>query len=180
MDIETPFETNAQFANCRLAVALQIGPRRRKVCECGFRMSEAQFHDPAGGVVDIDQQRAGWGTLLKPAVIAAVDLDQFAIAGAPVPRLVDLRRPLFARHLQAGHRHQPADGFLGQRQPMTLAQLLGRERCFAQSANRKPYANWRSARKDAPTRAHDKGPIAEDSNGSAWISPAVSTKQVPI
>ncbi len=88
-------------------------------------MSEAQFHDPAGGIVDIDQQRAGWRALLKPAVIAAVNLDQFAIAGAPVTRLVDLRRALFAWHPQSGHRHQPANRFLGQRQPMTLAQLLG-------------------------------------------------------
>lgn len=34
-----------------------------------------QMHDAAGGIVDIDQERAFWPSMLEPGVFAAVDLD---------------------------------------------------------------------------------------------------------
>jgi len=46
----------------------------------------------------IHQQRAGRRTVLEPAVIAAIDLHQFAETCAPGARLVDLRWALPARH----------------------------------------------------------------------------------
>jgi hypothetical protein len=63
-------------------------------------------------------------SLLEPAVIAAVDLDQLAQARAPVPRLVDPGRTLLARNPQAGLGHQVPHGFLRKRQTMTFAQFL--------------------------------------------------------
>jgi hypothetical protein len=51
-----------------------------------------QLHQPARGVVDEHQQRAADITLLEPGVVAAVDLDQFAQAGAAVARLVNRKR----------------------------------------------------------------------------------------
>ncbi|SOZ34500.1 transposase [Cupriavidus taiwanensis] len=111
----------------RLAVALQVGAGRREVRERGLRMGKAQLHDPADGVVDINEQRAGRRAFLKPAVIAAINLNQFAIAGAPITRLIDLERALFARYPQAGNHHQPPDRFLRQSEPVCFAQLLGRQ-----------------------------------------------------
>jgi hypothetical protein len=51
--------------------------------------NEAQLHQLACGVVDEDQQRAGLAALLEPAMIAAVDLDQIAVALTPQSRLME-------------------------------------------------------------------------------------------
>ncbi len=104
-----------------LAMALQIGARRGKVRERGLRVGRAQFHDPASRVIDVDQQRAGWRPVLEPAVIAAIALDQFALAGTAIPELVDLWWPLFARHPQPGGSHQLANRFLRERHASTRA-----------------------------------------------------------
>ena len=49
---------------------------------------------PAGGVVDIDQRRAGRRPVFNPTMVAAVNLDQLAQAVAAAARLVDLGRTL--------------------------------------------------------------------------------------
>jgi len=56
-----------------------------------------QLHQPPGRVVDVDQQRAARSAVLEPGMLAAVDLDQLAQAGAAKARLVGLRGPLVAR-----------------------------------------------------------------------------------
>jgi hypothetical protein len=56
---------------------------------CTLAGNEAQLHQLARGVVDEDQQRAGLAALLERAMIAAVDLDQFAVALTPQSRLVE-------------------------------------------------------------------------------------------
>ncbi len=58
----------------RLEVALES-------IETGCRAradDEAQLHKPAGRIVDEYQKRARIGAILKPPMVAAVDLDQFA------------------------------------------------------------------------------------------------------
>jgi len=50
--------------------------------------------------------------LLEPPVIAAVDLHQFAQTRPAVPRLMQLRWPLFARNPQPGLTHPAPRGFL--------------------------------------------------------------------
>jgi hypothetical protein len=42
----------------RLAVALQVRAGRREVVERGLDLDEAQLHQPPGGVVDVNQERA--------------------------------------------------------------------------------------------------------------------------
>lgn len=62
----------------RLSVATQVRHSRCEVVENRFGLHEAQLHQPARGVVDVHQQRAGRTALLKPRVRTAVDLDQLA------------------------------------------------------------------------------------------------------
>ncbi len=52
----------------RLAVALKVSPCRLEIRKSGFRRREAQRHQPAGSVIDVHQQRAGWCTVLEPGV----------------------------------------------------------------------------------------------------------------
>src|SRR5271166_3221235 len=85
------------------------------------------MHQPAGGVVDKHQQGALRPAVLEPPMLAAVDLDQFANALAPRPRLVNLLT-LLAIAPQPGFDHPLAQRFTANRDPMILAQLLGRQR----------------------------------------------------
>ena len=61
---------------------------QRNNCLCS-RWNELQLHQLARGVVHEHQQGAGLGTILKPALLRAVDLDQFAMGLASKPRLVE-------------------------------------------------------------------------------------------
>ena len=87
-----------------------------------------QLHQPAGRVVDEDEQRARRAAVFEPGVVAAIDLDELAQAGAAVARLVDRGSALAARLPQAGGRHQRPHGLLGQDQAVALAQLLAGQR----------------------------------------------------
>jgi hypothetical protein len=109
-------------------VAINVAPRRFKVREGRFGRHEPQLHQLAGGVVNIDQQRARRRAVFEPPMIAAVDLDQLAIAGPAMARLVDLRRAQLARYPEAGVDHDPAHRLLGQLDAMALAQLLAGQR----------------------------------------------------
>ena len=59
-------------------------------------------------------------------MLAAIDLHQFTDALAPRPRLVNLLA-LLAIAPQPGFDHPPAQRFTANRDPMILAQLLGRQ-----------------------------------------------------
>jgi len=95
-----------------LAVLFEVAPRRLEITEGRLGRGEVQGHQPAGGVIDKHQQRAGQRALLKPPMIAAVDLDQLGQARSTIPRLVDPGRTLLARHPQARFSHQAPHGFL--------------------------------------------------------------------
>ena len=86
----------------RLAITLQIGPGRRKIVEGALALDKLQMHQPAGGVVDVDEQGALRSATLEPPVFRSVDLDQLAHAIPPIPRLM--------HRLQPGRRsfHSPA------------------------------------------------------------------------
>src|SRR5258707_7584890 len=77
----------------RLAMALQISSRRRKIIEGALALDKLQMHQPAGGIVDVDEQGAARPAALEPPVVRPVDLDQLAPTIAPVPRLVDRLQP---------------------------------------------------------------------------------------
>jgi len=72
----------------RLAVLLQIGAGRPKVIHRRFRGDEPQLHQPARRIIHKSQQRARRAAVLKPGVLRAVDLHQFAQAIAPPARLM--------------------------------------------------------------------------------------------
>src|SRR6202045_5470664 len=72
----------------RLAMRLQIGAGRPEVIKRRFRDDEPQLHQPARRIIHKSQQRAWRAAILKPGVLRAVDLHQFAPAIAPPARLM--------------------------------------------------------------------------------------------
>jgi len=62
--------------------------------------------------------------ILKPPVLAAVDLHQLANAVAPGAGLMDALSPLLAIHPQLGLDHPQAQCLATERNPMNLVQLL--------------------------------------------------------
>src|SRR6516162_8068475 len=85
------------------------------------------MHQPTGCVVDEYEQRALWPAILKPPVLAAVDLDQLASAVAPIPGLMNALSPLLAIAPQTSFDHPQPQCLATKRDPMNLAQLLGRQ-----------------------------------------------------
>src|SRR5437870_12388309 len=71
-----------------LAGTLEVAPGRVEVIERGLGVREAELHEAAGGVVDVDQQRAARATILEPGVLAAIELDELAEAGPALPRRI--------------------------------------------------------------------------------------------
>ncbi|MCY1301281.1 hypothetical protein D9M70_508840 [compost metagenome] len=109
-------------------MALNVGARGGEVRRRRLAGHKQQLHQPPGRVIDVDQQRARRRPVLEPAVVAAIDLDQLAEAGAAVPRLVHLGRAQLPGDPEAGVDHDPAHRLGGQVDAMALAQLLGRQR----------------------------------------------------
>src|SRR6201988_2246968 len=72
----------------RLAMLLQIGAGRPKVIKRRFRGDEPQLHQLARRIIHKSQQRARRAAILKPGVLGAVDLYEFAQAIAPPARLM--------------------------------------------------------------------------------------------
>ena len=110
----------------RLAPSLQIGAGRVEVGESRLALDKLQMHQPARRVVNKHQQGALRPAVFEPPMLAAVDLDQFANAVAPRPRLVNLLA-LLAIAPQPGFDHPLAQRFAANRDPVILAQLLGRQ-----------------------------------------------------
>ena len=88
-----------------------------------FAGNEAQLHELARSVIDEDQQGAGICPVLEPAVLAAIDLDQFAVALPPKSRLMEAPA-LLPREPQALSHHPLTDGLPTHLDPMALMQRL--------------------------------------------------------
>ena len=73
----------------RTAMGGQIALQRLEVALGALAQHEPQLHQPADGIVDEHQQRAGFAPVLEPAVLAAVDLDQLAQRVPPGAGLVE-------------------------------------------------------------------------------------------
>jgi len=108
----------------RLAVQLDVPARGFKVAEGRLGIREVQVHQPARGVINEDQQGAGRPPVFKPAMVAAINLDEFADTMPPVPRLVHGRRAQPARNSGPDVHHEPAHRLLGQMDAMQFMQLL--------------------------------------------------------
>ena len=111
----------------RLAPGLQIGAGGMEIGKGRLARDKLQMHQPAGRVVDKYQQGAWRPAILKPPMLATVDLHQLANALAPRPRLVDAFA-LLTIAPQPGFDHPLAHRFPAKGNPMILAQLLGRQR----------------------------------------------------
>src|SRR5271169_2334716 len=112
----------------RLAPGLQIGARRVKISKSRLALDELQMHQLAGRVVDEHQQGALRPAILKPPMLAAVDLHQFADARAPRARLMHAFCPLLAIEPQPVGDHPPAQGLAGERKAVLGGQLLSGQR----------------------------------------------------
>ena len=64
-------------------MGLEVTLESLEVGESALGGDKAQLHQPACGIVDKDQERAGWRAVLEPAMRAAIDLDQLAQTLAP-------------------------------------------------------------------------------------------------
>lgn len=104
----------------RFTVLLQIAAGGVKIGERGLRFYEVELHQAAGCVVNINQQRAGGAAILKPAMIAAVNLYKFANAGATIPWLLDPRRSHFPGDPKSRSNHQLTHGLFSQHNVMEL------------------------------------------------------------
>src|SRR5450759_2786510 len=72
----------------RFAMALKISSCRCKIIEGALALDELQMHQPAGRIVNVDEQGALRPTGFEPPVLRAIDLDQFTHTIATMPRLV--------------------------------------------------------------------------------------------
>jgi hypothetical protein len=82
-------------------------------------------HQPAGGVVDEDEQGALRAAILEPPVLRAVDLDQLADALAAIAGLVDPTAALHPIRPDAGVQHPEPQRLAADDDAVDLAQLLG-------------------------------------------------------
>src|SRR5262249_49755545 len=94
----------------RLAPGLQIGAGRMEIGKGRLALDKLQMHQPARRIVDKHQQGALRPAVFEPPMLAAIDLDQFADAFAPRPRLVNLLA-LLAIAPQPGGDHPLAQRF---------------------------------------------------------------------
>ena len=112
----------------RLAVTLQICARREKIIERRFRLDKSQVHQSTCRVVDKDESGALRATILEPPVLGPVDLNELADAIAAMSGLVDWLETPPAVLPDPFGQHPAPHGFDAQTQPVTLSQLLGRQR----------------------------------------------------
>src|SRR6202165_2268884 len=108
----------------RLTVCLEILAGCLEVVEGRFRLDELQMHQAAGGVVDIDQQRALRTAVLEPPVLGTVDLHQFTEAIAPSAGLMDALQPVSPANPNTGTDHPLPQGLDAEIQAMKLGERL--------------------------------------------------------
>ena len=108
-------------------MCLEVFARRLEVVEGRFRLDELQVHQAAGGVVDIDKQRALRTAVLEPPVLGTVDLHQFTETIASSAGLMDALQPVFPANPNTGADHPLPQGLDAEIQAVKLGQLLGRQ-----------------------------------------------------
>src|ERR1700709_2399869 len=84
--VDSEDSVRVEIGRHRLAVALQIGAGRRKIVEGALALDKLQMHQPAGGIVNIDEHGAARAATLEPPMLRPVDLDQLPQAIPPAPR----------------------------------------------------------------------------------------------
>src|SRR5512133_3566068 len=111
----------------RLSPSFEVGAGGSEISKGRLTLDKLEVHQATGRVANEHEQRALRPAILKPPVLAAVNLDQLANAIAPVPGLMDTLPPLLAIEPQPRFNHPEPQRLTAERDPMNLAQLLGRQ-----------------------------------------------------
>src|SRR5664280_2017732 len=80
-----------------------------KIIEGALALDKLQMHQPAGRIVNVDEQGALRTTGLEPPVLRAIDLDQFTDTLAAIARLMNRLHPLLAILPKPGCHHPLPD-----------------------------------------------------------------------
>ena len=109
----------------RFAVHLQVLTGGLEIVEGRLGVHEPQMQEPAGGIVNVDQQRASRSAVLEPPMLRAVDLDQVAHTVPAIARLMNRPETLLAVGPEPVRQHPLPDRLAGQVKAVALSQLLG-------------------------------------------------------
>ena len=110
----------------RLSPGFEVGAGGSEISKGRLTLDKLEVHQATGRVVNEHEQRALRPAILKPPVLAAVNLDQLANAIAPVTGLMDTLPPLLAIEPQPRFNHPKPQRLTAEHDPVNLAQLLGR------------------------------------------------------
>src|SRR5262249_3255653 len=105
----------------RLAPGFEVGASRVEIGKSRLALDKPQMHQAAGRMVDEHEQGALRAAILKPPVLAAVDLHQLADTVAPGAGLMDALSPLLTIEPQPGLDHPQPQCLTTERDPMDLA-----------------------------------------------------------
>jgi hypothetical protein len=98
---------------------------RLEICECRLNPDKQHHHQTTRRIVYVDQRCASRSSILKPTMIASVNLDQLAEARAAAPGLLNLWRPKSPWQPQSAGDHYGSDGLDRQIHAVALSELLG-------------------------------------------------------
>jgi hypothetical protein len=94
--IDAEYPVLAAVKRHRLTPGLEVGAGRIEIGKGRFPLDKLQVHHPTRRIIDEHQQRALRTTILKPPMLAAVDLHELANALAPGAGLMNALSPLLA------------------------------------------------------------------------------------
>src|SRR5215831_7601530 len=104
----------------RLTPGFEVGASRVEIRKGRLALDKLQVHQPTRRIINEHEQRALRTAILKPPVLAAVDLHQLANAVAPGAGLMDALSPLLTIDPQAGLVRPQPQCLTTERNPMNL------------------------------------------------------------
>lgn len=79
-----PEDTGLVAVECKkLTVTFLITAGGFKIGESGLRTDKQKLHQPARRIINVNEQCSGRATILEPAMLAAINLDQLSGTGTP-------------------------------------------------------------------------------------------------
>jgi hypothetical protein len=102
----------------QLAPGVKVRPGGTEISKGRRALDKLEVRQPAGRVVDKDKKCALRTAILKPPMLAAVDLNQLANTVAPGAGLMDTLSPLLAIDPQLGLDHPQPQCLTTERNPM--------------------------------------------------------------
>lgn len=108
----------------RLAVLVDVIARGHHVIKSRFTLAEAQVHQTAGRIIDVNQQTAFWCAAFEPVMVRAVDLDKFAKTIPPLTWLIYPGLTASVRDPESVSSHPASQRLNGDSDPVTLLELF--------------------------------------------------------